>query len=175
MAPCPGGPTDRVEEGVGGQGAELETGAAKGLVVEVFHAVIQSANGANHWDCPVAKAVHLIEAAGFESGRHEKEVASRFDPVSQRVGEADVVLEFIRVAGRDVSEIKMSPRFAAPQQHYLNVKREDLVDGRSQDVDPFLGDEAGNDPEERNVGPFRQAEVTLQFLFADRLAGEIFN
>src|SRR5512143_3893390 len=64
---CQGG-AGGVKEIKGGELIELKAGAGFRAEHDVRNGIIESAHSVHHWNGAVAKAVHLIQTAGFELG-----------------------------------------------------------------------------------------------------------
>src|SRR5438128_1461381 len=66
----------------------------------VLNRIGEAADRADHWDRAVALTVHLIEAARLESRGHQKEIGAALDEMRERLVEADVGADPVRMLAR---------------------------------------------------------------------------
>src|SRR3990172_9151519 len=91
------GSFDLVEELLCIIATEFETISLPGCGGVMNNRIVETSRGTDHRDRSVLETVDLIQAARFKLRRHEKEVGSCFDLVSQAVVEIDSDADFLRV------------------------------------------------------------------------------
>src|SRR5262245_11849651 len=79
---------DAFGEGPRGIFDEFDAVGVVGVFLDVYNGVVEATSDADDGDGAVAEAIHLVEAAGFESGRHKEEIGAGFDAVREAFVEA---------------------------------------------------------------------------------------
>src|SRR5690349_12980817 len=72
-----------LDESVAGVRTEFEACPATGDRVEIFDCILQPADGPDHRNRSVSKAIHLIQPARLEFRRHQKDVGPGLDLMSK--------------------------------------------------------------------------------------------
>src|SRR5689334_15753182 len=92
--------------------AEFNSIGVFGVVLHISDGVIKPTGPAHNGHGTVPEAVHLIEAAWFEAGRHKEEIATRFDAVRQSLVVTDAHADTRRKSASKILESSLEGSLA---------------------------------------------------------------
>ena len=167
------GPLHRGQKFGRGIAGELEAGAGAGGGVEFLHGLVQPAGGPDHGNGAVAQAIHLVQAAGFITGGHEKDVGPGDDLVGQFVGEADHETHAPRIFEAHLLEEIMVAFFPGALDDETHFQAHQVIENVFHQVDPFALKEPGGHADERPVRGQIQVEMLQQGGLAGLFPGEV--
>ncbi len=147
----------------------------EGGEIGVDHGVGQTAHGAHQRQAAVEQAVHLGEAAGLESGRHEGDIAAGKNAVGKGFVVANAQGHAARMTLCRMAEGRFQFVVAATQDQQLPAAFNQGVDGGEYEVEALLLGQAADHGEQGRVFAESQTGFFLQGGFAARLARETFG
>src|SRR6266850_5213077 len=86
----------------------------------------------------VAEAVHLVEPAGLELGRHQEDVRSPLDEMREALVESDPRPDAFRNARREGRQQILIPRFTGAEHDEGRVELRELTGERRDQIEALL-------------------------------------
>ncbi|SFV68667.1 hypothetical protein MNB_SV-10-1061 [hydrothermal vent metagenome] len=145
---------------------KFETVALSCLMVVIDDRIVKASGGSDDGQCSVPQGVDLVQAAGFEQRRHQKEVTSRFDLMGKCVAVPDVASEFLRMFLCHMAEKVFSPELSVPQHHDLYVHFKQSFYDRGNKLYALLCHKPPYKADKRDILPQRQSKPFLKVPFA---------
>src|SRR6185503_20215982 len=96
-------PSNRTEERLRRVLDESKPGAPARLWVYIKHRIVQPTRSPDDWDRPITQAVHLIQAARLETGRHQENIRTALDEMCQRLIKPNPRRDRCRVPRRQIA------------------------------------------------------------------------
>src|SRR5262245_52849650 len=152
---------------------ELDAVRSIQVLIQINYRVIKPAGATHNGYRAVVKAVHLIQAARLKPRGHEKKIATRFNPMRERMIVSDSHCDFARITSRKVLKCLLQRRRTAAQQYKLKVRRKHFGKGSEQKIAAFLVHQPADVAEQGNFPGRKQSKFPLQRQFDRFLAPKI--
>src|SRR6185503_1455324 len=148
VAKCGKRSSNRPEECLRGVLDKSKPTASARFRVHIEHGIVQPTGGPNDGDRPVSQAVHLIQAAGLESRRHQKNIRTALDEMCQRFIEPDSCRDHCWVfRGQVPPHILVTP-VTGPKHDNPGAEFRQLSRQSREKVEPLLIDHSRNHADE---------------------------
>ena len=133
---------DAVEKGFGLIRVKLETGSQGRLRQNIHHRVVEAACRMDNGNGTIAETVHLVETAGFISGRHQEEIGAGFNAMGKGFIEFDANLDPFGISLRHRSHHFFDFRITTAQNHQHHGKSHQVIHHFKKQVIALLGCQA---------------------------------
>ena len=143
------GPSNRTEERRRRVLDESKPGAPARLRVDIEHRIVQAPRCPDDWDRPVSQAVHLIQAAWLESGRHQENIRTALDEMCQRLIESNPRRDRRGVLRSQIAPHILVPTIASAKHDNPGTELRQLIHQSRDEVEPLLIDHPRDHPYER--------------------------
>src|SRR5688572_5573535 len=142
---------------------ESKAGAPARLRVYIEHRIVQPTRGPDDRDRPISQAVHLIQAAWLESGRHQENVRTALDEMCQRLIEPNPRRDHRRVPRRQIAPHILVSMIASAEHDKPGAKLRQLIHYSRDEVETLLIDHPRDHADERPAAVFGLGRKTVAF------------